>query len=304
VKVSRFIAASAVLCLALAASGQAPTERTRTLAAAPPKLVLLVHQSFQPGKVSTRQKLAAAISRACDHLAVPNSWIDLESITGQAEALSFDPFDSFEQLDKAGAEWGRIFAAHSDVARLQEEIRALVASERAVIAVRRDDVGYRANSIDLSKARILRVLEVWLHPGRENDFVEAFKMLGAAYEKINSDMPWVVYQVNAGMPSPAFLVFVPMRALRQNDDLLARRKSLQEAEGDAGVERMQQIAREAYASTESNIYAISPEISHVSREFAAGDPEFWSPKRTTVSAKPAGNKPAVLSSQRKDKTQN
>jgi len=210
---------------------------------------------------------------------VPNSWIDLESITGSSEPVFFDPFESFEEMDKAGVEWGTIFATHPAVARLQEEIRALVASERTVIAVRRDDVGYRASSIDLSKARIVRMLEVRLHPGRENDFVEAFKVLAAAYEKINSDTPWVVYQVNAGMPSPAFLVFVPMKALRQNDDLLARRKSLQEAEGETGVERMQQIARDSYAATESNIYAISPERSHVSREFAAGDPEFWSPAR-------------------------
>ena len=101
-----------------------------------------------------------------------------------------------------------------------------------MIAVRRDDVGYRANSIDLSKARVMRVLEVRLHPGHENDFIEAFKTLGTAYQKINSDTPLVVYQVNVGMPSPAFLVFVPMKALRQNDDLLARQKSLREAEGE------------------------------------------------------------------------
>ena len=271
--------ASLAITFLLLPSGRAQTEPTHAPAVAPPKLLLLVHQSFQPGKASARQKLAVAISRACEHLNVPNSWIDLESITGPLEALSFDPFDSFEQMGNAGAEWGKIFAGPSEVARLQEEIRALVASERAVIAVRRDDIGYRANSIDLSKARIVRTLEVRLHPGRENDFVEAFKILGAAYEKINSDTPWVVYQVNAGMPSPAFLIFVPMKALRQNDDLLARRKSLQEAEGETGVARMQQIARDSYAATESNIYAISPEKSHVSREFAAGDPEFWSPAR-------------------------
>ena len=278
-KPSRCFAAITFLSLALTAKGQAQTEPTRASAVAPPKLLLLVHQSFQPGKASARQKLEVAMSRACEHLSVPNSWIDLESITGSSEPISFDPFDSFEQMDNAGAEWGKIFAGHSEVARLQEELRALVASERAVIAVRRDDVGYRTNSIDLSKARSLRVLEVRLHPGRENDFVEAFKVLGAAYEKINSDTPWVVYQVNAGMPSPAFLVFVPMKALRQNDDLLARRKSLQEAEGETGVARMQQIARDSYAATESNIYAVSPERSHVSREFAAGDPEFWSPAK-------------------------
>jgi hypothetical protein len=44
----------------------------------------------------------------------------------------------------------------------------------------------------------LRVLEVRLHPCRENEFAEAFQKLSAAYEKTESDLPWVVYQVNLG----------------------------------------------------------------------------------------------------------
>jgi hypothetical protein len=53
---------------------------------------------------------------------------------------------------------------------------------------------------------------------------------------------------------------------------------LREAEGEAGFDRMQQIARDAYASTESNLYAISPETSHVPKEIVDGDPDFWLPK--------------------------
>jgi hypothetical protein len=92
------------------------------------------------------------------------------------------------------------------------------------------------------------------------------------------------------MPSPTFFAFVPMRTLAQNDDLLNLRDLLHEAEGE-GTERMQQIARAAYARTESNLYAISPEKSHVSKEFAAGDPEFWTPKPPApmgVAAKKSG----------------
>src|SRR5260370_35057286 len=128
-----------------------------------------------------------------------------------------------------------MYTGHSEVARLQEEIRALVLNERTVIALRRDDVGYRASSIDLSKVRVMRVLEVRPYPGHENDFVEAFKTLAAAYEKVNLDAPWVVYQVKAEMPSPAFLVFVPMSALRQNDDLLAWLQDWLTARSETGV---------------------------------------------------------------------
>ena len=289
-----FLAAT-LIALACTSIGFAQEEPSPNLSGAPPRMLLLVHQEFQPGKSGERHTLAVAISRACSHLDVPNSWIDLESITGPLEALSFDPFDSFEQLDTAFAEWGRIFATHPDLARLQGELRALVSRESTIIAVRRDDLGYRPQSIDFSKARFLRVLEVRLHPGHESEFAEAFRTLAAAYEKIKADTPWVVYQVNVGAPSPTFLVFVPMRMLKQNDDLLDWRRSLREAEGEESAHRMEQIARDAYDSTESNLYVITPEMSHVSKDFAEGDPGFWSPKPPTAS-KPAppkntGDKP-------------
>lgn len=260
---------------------------------APPNLLLLVYRQIRFDKEGERVKLETAMRRACDRAIVPNSWIDLESVTGPTETLSFDPFDSFEQIEKAGVSWSQIFAGHSEIARLQEEIKGVVASERTVIAARRDDLGYRVNSINLAQAHAMRLLEVRLNPGHEEDFVDAFKALSAAYEKINSDTPWVVYQVNVGMPTPSFLVFVPMVALRQNDDLLERRKALQEAEGEEGARRMQQIAREAYASTESNIYVVSPEMSHVSREFATEDPAFWWQRAGAESTKPATNKAAA-----------
>jgi hypothetical protein len=89
------------------------------------------------------------------------------------------------------------------------------------------------------------------------------------------------------MPSPAFLVFVPMRALKQNDDLLNWRTTIREAEGEEAAHQTEQIAREAYSSTESNLYVISPDTSHVSKDFAEGDPEFWSPKRSAPRKPPS-----------------
>jgi hypothetical protein len=256
----------------------------------PPNLLLLVRREFYPGKNSARQKLETAISRACEHLNIPNAWIDLEALTGRPEALSFDPFDSFDDIDRAGAEWPQIFARNAELGRLQGELEPTVSSQKTLIAVRRDDVGYRPNSIDLSKARVMRILEVHLFPGHDRDFLEALQLLAAAYERINSDTPWVVYQVNVGDSLPSFLVIVPMAALRQNDDLLSRRLDLMRFEGEENAERLQQIAREAFASTESNLYTVSPEMSHVFKEFADNDPDFWR-RKSAAEQKPTPAKP-------------
>jgi hypothetical protein len=274
--IANVIAAALTLTLATLAAGQ--MKEPAEPATAPPKLLVWVYQKFSFDKAADRDQLEIALARACQKLEVPNSWIVMESITGEPEVLSFDPFDSFKQTERPIVEWGTIYATHPELGRLQAQINAALVSQRTVIAVRRDDLSYRVNRIDLSKARFMRVLEVRLHPGHENEFAEAFQKLSAAYEKMESDLPWVVYQVNLGMPSPTFLTFVPMKAVGQNDDLLKIRERLHAAEGEA-AERTQQIAREAYARTESNLYSIKPEKSHVSKEFAAGDPEFWTPTK-------------------------
>jgi len=276
-KTNRYLLGIVVILTLHASTISAQAQKPPSAATAPPKLLLLVHQQFKFGGENARHKLEASVVHACNRLDVPNSWIDLQSITGAPEALSFDPFDSFEQVDKAFVGWGQVFASHPQLANLQEQIRTLETNESTIIAVRRDDLGYRVNRIDLSKARYMRVLEVRVRPGHDSDFVESFRLLSAAYEKINADMPWVVYQVNVGMPAPSFIVFVPMRALKENDAYLARAPKLREAEGDLNADRIHQIALDAYASSESNLYAVSPETSHVPKEFVHSDPDFWSP---------------------------
>jgi hypothetical protein len=258
---------------------------------APPNILVLVHQEFKFDSGSAREKLDAQIARACSQLDVPNQWIDLESVTGPPERISFDPFDSFADIDDAYAAWPKIYASHPEIGGLQEELRGTETKERTIIAVRRNDLSYQAGSIDLSKARFMRILEVRLLQGHEADFAEAFKTLRSAYAKIKADTYWVVYQVNVGMPLPTFLAFVPMNSLKQNDDLLSYRPLLREAEGETAANRMEQIAKEAYASTESNLYAIRPDLSHVSKDFAEGDPDFWVPKpiASRLPAEPAKN---------------
>jgi hypothetical protein len=271
--IAKFIAVAAVFTLTIASStGQTKAAEAAT---APPKMLVLVYQRFSFDKASDREEWELAMTRACQNLALPNSWIMLQAVSGEPEALSFDAFESFAAMEKPGAEWGAIYAAHPELARLQAQINAALTSQRNVIAVRRDDLSYRQNRIDLSKARFLRIVEVRLHPGREKEFAEALQGLSAAYEKIDS-LPWVIYQVNLGMPSPTFLALVPMTALGQNDDFL---KSQAESES-----AMQQMAREAYERVESNLYSVRPDQSHVSKEFAAGDPEFWTPKPQVTAA--------------------
>jgi hypothetical protein len=253
----------------------AQDQKPANVAAAPPGVALFAYQGVSVGKAANREKVESTLSRACDRLEAPKFWVDLESLTGESEAIVFSPFDSYEHMEQTNAYWTKFLAGHPDLGRMQEEIKSLIGSERKIVAVRRDDLGYLSEGIDFSEARFIHVLEVHLFPGHESDFAEAFKILADAYAKIQADTPWVVYQVDVGTPAPTFLVLRPMSELKQNDDLMASSGNLIDAEGAQGTETLKRIAREAYASTESNLYAVSPAMSHVSKSFAATDPAYW-----------------------------
>src|SRR2546427_13156539 len=97
--IANLIAAAAALTLTMASVVAGQTKESVESETAPPKLLVLVYQRFSFDKGSDHDKWEIAAARACQKLAVPNSWIVLESVTGEPEVLSFDPFDSFAQLE-------------------------------------------------------------------------------------------------------------------------------------------------------------------------------------------------------------
>ncbi len=253
-----------------------------------PRFLLLVHQHFQPGKAKIRQDLEVQMARAFERLDVQLPWIETEVLTGTPGALFIDPFDSYEELDRAGATQAAAYAKYPELARLQQEIDDLVSDSKVVVVFRRDDLGFRPDNIDLSKTRYFRIDVLHVHPGHEADFVQAAKIASGADQRINSPLPWAVYEVDAGTSRPTYLVFTPMHMLKDADEILNEQKRIQQADS-ATNGLLHEIARDTYSSTDTDFYAVSPAMSHVSRQFAAGDPDFWKPKHAAA-AKPAPEK--------------
>lgn len=255
----------------------AQDRKTANPAAVPPNLLVLVHQEIQPGRSGEYQKLLTRMARACDHWEAPSFWIDLQSLTGYREAVSLDPFDSFEHLQEAHTGWRQFLAAHPDLAQTQGELDALVSGERTIVAARRDDLGYLLDNMDLSEARYVRVIEVRLVPGHESDFAEVSHLWSEFYASSKVDKPWAVYQVNAGATSPTFVILMPLADLKENDELPVLGQSMrEESQGENNsADRLKQIAREGFVSAENNLYVVRPEMSHVAKEFAVADPAFW-----------------------------
>jgi len=248
-------------------------------AGSPPRYINVVHERLKPGRDAAYDGMLANIRDDYERFNIPAYWIEMKSITGPDESFSLNFGDSFGDLEKMGAGVAAGVAAHPELAGLQDRLLAENTSNVSnFIAERVDPLGSRADSINFAKMRMLQVTVFHIRPGHEGEFAEAAKSIASAYEKVAGSPPWVIYAVHSGVPVPCYLMLTALSSLKDEDDAAARRAPAMEAAGAAVEQRLQEIARSAYDSIETNIYVVNPLLSHMPSDFTAEDPAYWMPK--------------------------
>jgi hypothetical protein len=130
----------------------------------------------------------------------------------------------------------------------------------------------------MPKCRHMGVTVLRIKYGHDADLVQAAKLLIDGYEKSNAGQPILTYQEISGGPSGTYLFFSPMESLARMDEAPARTAAARQAMGDRNRQHFDALAGDVVQSSESLLFAFNPRMSYVSKEFAAGDPEFWIPK--------------------------
>jgi hypothetical protein len=148
-------------------------------------------------------------------------------------------------------------------------------SQKAITTVYREDLSYNASMTDLPHTRYVEVVTYRVQPGRDNDFMEAEKLVRAAYEKANQPMQWATYQVFAGAPSGTYYVFRALDTLAKADPTNhAMMQAVNQALGEDGQKKLMQLIADGMIAREVNFYAFNPQTSYAPPEFAAAD-SFW-----------------------------
>jgi hypothetical protein len=251
----------------------------------PPKLLQIIREEVKVGKGPAHEKNEVGYPQAFKKAKWPTNFLAITSITGPSEAWFLIGYDSFEAWEKDRQAIEKNTALIAELNQLDAKDAEFVSGTRSLVAVYREDLSHRPG-MNIAQMRYFRMLTFRVRPGHEADFGEAVKIVRAGYEKADVEIHWAVFQISSGMPGPTFLVFAPTKSLKEVDVLLAQAPKVQAAEGEDGVKKLQKLAADGYLTIESNIYAFSPKMSYVSKELAAGDPDFWTPK-PKAAAKPA-----------------
>ncbi len=252
----------------------------------PPPVLRIFREDIKEGKEAAHEKTEAKFAQAMLKNKYPVNSLGMTAISGPNQAWFLEAHASFASIGQSQAALDS--PEYGTLDTLDAESRA---SSRSWIAVYRGDMSYHPKEMmdTLPKARYFNVITFRVRQGKDEEFAAVAKAAVAALTKAVSDQPAAAYQVVSGAPNGIYLLFEPTAALKTFDDQPARSQAFARALGDSGMKKFMKDVTDAVASTESVLFQFNPRMSYVSKEFAAVDPDFWTPKpaKTVTSAKPA-----------------
>jgi hypothetical protein len=241
----------------------------------PPKVLRIFREDIKEGRSGAHEQSESNFMRAAEKLNYPANILGMTALTGPSQAWFLEGNDSFEAIAKTLPMFESTELSGLDA--LDGEYRV---SSRSWIAVYRPDLSYRSKELmeGLPKARFFNVAILRVRPGHDADLTELGRMAVAADEKSGSDQPLVTYQLVSGGPSGTYLLLAPSPSLKALDGAAERSRAMFQSMGDSGSKRFLKTVSDTILSDEGLLFAINPKMSYVSKEFAAVDPNFWTPK--------------------------
>ena len=244
---------------------------------APPPVLTITREFIKPGKSgAVHERTESAFVKAMTAGKSDQHYLALNSMSGKPRALFFTGYASF-------GDWEKQNMADMKNSTLSAELdRAAMADGELLDAYDQSAWVYREDQSLNQTGNLVGIrymeLEVFqIKPGHEEEWNEAVKIVKDAYAKL-PDAHWAMYQNVFGREAPAFLVITPRKSASEIDRDFANGKQFVDAMGPDGLKRLNELTVSAIASTERNLFMISPKMSYMGEDLAKADPEFWGQK--------------------------
>jgi len=165
-------------------------------------------------------------------------------------------YDSAEPMEKVNNDYAAVPDLVPELLRTTAPKADLVFPPRNILTRYRDDLSRGASGIN-AYTRYLSIRMISVNPGHLQDFAEIQKNARGGNR--------LIYQVFSGMPDGTFFVITPMRLLR-------------ESAGDIEQPGNRDLIGATISGSEATLFALSPSMSFVSKEWINADTDFWTPK--------------------------
>jgi hypothetical protein len=252
----------------------------------PPNVLFIFREEVKAARGDAHERLEAGYVRALQKANWQTYSLAISSISGPHDAWFMTGYESYAAMEKDRMAMNRHAELISEFERLDAADAEYRTSQRGIIATYRPALSHNVAAMNIAQMRYFQINTVRLRPGHEEEWMEARRILVDALKKANVPVPSAVYGITSGMPNGTFLVFTPRKSLAEMDPNPDRARAVQEALGEDNVKKRQKLISDSVISTETSIYAFSPRMSYVAKEWIAAAPDFWAPKQM-VAMRPA-----------------
>ncbi|MGO9324951.1 MAG: hypothetical protein ACLP07_10355 [Terracidiphilus sp.] len=273
-------AVKAALCLLVAS----PLLATKPAAAQmpsgvnpPPKYIFLSNVAIKPNMTGSFIANESTEVEAERDAKAPIQYFGMLSITGSPHALFFAGFNSFADMQKEHDQ------GMADP-KLQEALKSGDAAEAPALSDThgsiykyRDDLSLNA-AVDISQMRFFDITLFHVRYGHYEDWEHLVKI----YEKAYSSIPnahWAMFEKLYGEDSDrTFILVTPIKALSEEDQAMIDGDNLPKTVGADQMQLMRDLGSQTVESSESDLFAIIPQISYVPDAWLTASPDFWGKK--------------------------
>jgi hypothetical protein len=287
----RAISGSMLLPVMVCAVGVAPLRMRAQVAAAmgPPKVLYTTREFVKPGKGAAHQKTEAAAAAALAAAKGSMYYLTMFSITGEPRVVSLAGYDTMAEVEDRYLATMKIPGLVAKLDAVGEQDGELVSSEGSAIWRMREDLS-SPSTVNIAEMRMAQLVQVETKPGHGTDFETVAKRVIGAWAKTDPGYSAAVYEMAYGHSTGAvFLVILPMKSMAYLDKVHDEHDAFVKALGAEDLKGDREIAKNAYLSSESNLFVFSPRMSYAPEAWVKADPAFWKPKAMMMPMKKAAD---------------
>ena len=266
-------------------------------AGAPPPVLFIESEQVRPGQEEEHTKVVKGTIHVYEREKWPLDVVTMSGVTTlEGEVMFLVALDSFGAIDKLEEQIGKSpRTAIEEFTRLESQESTMHLWKRSMLAVYRPELSYRPNVAAFAKATLVFSNQHLVRFGHTDEYEGNVHFLADAFAKANADLHWFTYQVVSGAPNGTFIRLEPLRSFADWDAYGQLLQKVMQGLDETGKKRFGQLFNDSIAQASgedetplARLYALRPDMSRVSDEFAAMNPTFWRPKPAPIApaAKP------------------
>ena len=244
----------------------------------PSKYLFVSNLELKPNQNNAYAKLEQEEVQAMHAAKAPSHYLALWSITGHNRLLYLSGFDSFADLQKN-------HEVTMAMPKLMDTLRTNNAAEAPLIVSRQSSIySYEKDlslmhPLDLSKMRFMRIVLFHVRRSRGEDWERTVKLMVKAYQSALPEAHWAMFQKMYGEGSGiTYILVTPMESLATVDIMHDNGKKFRESVGEDQLKTLQNSLTADVESSESDLFALGPQISYVPDSWITSSPDFWGKK--------------------------